>query len=119
MNILIAANLGVYRFGFKKLIQNLWAEEAMVYEASNFQEIMENVYAQQFDLLVLDTEMFVKEQLESFISQAINHTRVIILSELDHSHERISKFLKIGADALLSKSSPQEQVINTLKFILS
>lgn len=118
MNILITDNLGIYRFGFKGLIQQKYTE-AIVYEASNFQEMMESVYDKRFDLLVLDTEMLGNEQLECFIAQAIHYTKVIILSELDHGNQRISNFLKIGADALLSKSSSKEQVMNTLDFIFS
>ncbi|WP_379092381.1 response regulator [Pedobacter sp. UC225_65] len=116
MNILIADNLGIYRFGLKAIIYDVWTD-ALVDEVSNFDEMMESIFEKNFDLLVIDTEMQGNEKLESFICQAVNYTRIIIVSEHQHTNTRVKHLLNIGADALLSKSTSMAEVINTLQLI--
>lgn len=118
MNILIVDHLGIYRFGLKAIINDIKID-AMVQEASNFDELMENVFDKNFDLLILDIEMQGNEKLEHFIDQAINYTKIIILSEHQYTDQRVNHFLKSGVDALISKSTSKEQVVNTLEFIFS
>ena len=117
-NILIADDLKIHRFNVKSYIHKLWAD-AVVYEANSLNEVIEDVFDIEFDLLILDINMPGSEQLEDFVSQAVKYTKVIIFSEYDKLDPRVENLLKIGADAFLSKSSSQEQVINTLQFLFS
>lgn len=116
MNILIADNLGIYRFGLKAIINDIWTD-AVVNEVSNFDEMMESIFDQNYDLIAVDLEMQGNEKLEGFIYQAVNYTKIIILSEHQHTNVRVKHLLNIGADALLSKSTSKEEVINTLQLI--
>lgn len=118
MNILIADDLKIYRFAVKSYIHKLWPD-AVVYEAASLNEVVENVFDVTYDLLILDINIPGGELLENFISQAIKYTKVIIFSEYNDEDEKVKNLLRIGADAFLSKSASQEEVINTLQFLFN
>lgn len=118
MNILIADDLKIYRFALKSYIHKIWPD-AIVYEASSLNEVVEGVFDMTYDLLILDINMPGSEMLENFVSQAVKYTKVIIFSEYDDKDVMVKNLLQIGADAFLPKSASEEEVINTLLFLFS
>ncbi|MEE1944867.1 hypothetical protein VRU48_07110 [Pedobacter sp. KR3-3] len=117
MNILIADKIGVYRFGFKTIIGELWTD-AVVSEACNFDKAIELVFDNNFDLLVLDIELAPQELLANFIGKAIRHTKVVMLLG-DCLNEEASSLSKIGADAIIFRSTSKEEVSDILKWMFS
>ncbi|RZL51274.1 MAG: response regulator transcription factor [Pedobacter sp.] len=118
MNILIADDIKIYRLAVKSYIHKLWPD-AVVYEASNMDAVVEDVFDVEYDLLILDINMPGSDQLEDFVSQAVKYTKVIIFSEYNHDNPRAKKLIDLGADAFLSKSALEEEVISTLLFVFS
>ena len=118
MNILIADDLKIYRLALKSYIHKLWPD-AVVYEESNLDSVVKDVFDIAYDLLILDINVPGNDQLEDFVKQAVKYTKVIIFSELEHDHPRVQNLIDIGADAFLSKAATQHEVSTTLLFVLS
>ena len=118
MNILIADDLKIYRLALKLYIHKQWPE-AVVYEASSMHEVVADVFDVVYDLLILDIDMPGSELLESFVAQAIKYTKVVIFSSYEKEDKRVENLVKIGAEAFISKTAQQDEVISILQFVFS
>jgi DNA-binding NarL/FixJ family response regulator len=118
MNILIADDLKINRLALKLHIHKQWPE-AVVYEASSMHEVVADVFDVVYDLLILDIDMPGSELLESFVAQAIKYTKVVIFSSYEKEDKRVENLVKIGAEAFISKTAQQDEVISILQFVFS
>jgi DNA-binding NarL/FixJ family response regulator len=118
MNVLIADDVKIYRLAIKSYIHKLWPE-AIVYEESNLDSVIKDVFDVEYDLLILATDMPGHEQIEDFIKQAIKYTKVIISCNCTEDSVKAKRLIELGADGFLSKTATEEEVISTLLFVFS
>ena len=116
MNILIADDNNAYRPSIKSYIHKLWPE-ALVYEESNLDSVIRDVFDINYELLILATDIPGNEQLEDFVKQAVKYTKVIIFSDDVEDDAKANRLIQIGADTLMLKSAMEEEVISTLLFV--
>lgn len=117
MNILVADDLKIHRSAIKLYINKQWPD-AVVDEASTLHEVITDVFNVPYDLLILDIEMPGSKLLEDFVTRAVKYTKVVIFSSHDRDDDRVVNLLKIGADAFISKTAAQKEVISSLVFVL-
>lgn len=118
MNILIADDVKIYRLAIKSYIHKLWPE-AIVYEESNLDSVIKDVFDVEYDLLILSANMPGHEQIEDFIKQAIKYTKVIIFCECTEDSDKEKRLIELGADGFLSRSATEEEVKSILLFVFS
>lgn len=115
-NILIADSVSGNSFTVKSCIHRLWPN-VTVFEAISVNEVVERIFEQDFDLLILDINIAGNENIEEFISYAVKYTRVVIFSAYDSTDPKIKNLLQIGADAFLPKPVSEQELISILRFL--
>lgn len=118
MNILIADDVKIYRLAIKSYIHKLWPD-AVVYEESNLDSVIKDVFDVVYDLLILAVNMPGNEQIEHFVIQAIKYTKVIIFCDCTEDSAKAKRLIELGADGFLSKTATEAEVISTLLFVFS
>jgi len=119
IKILIADDHSVVRRGIKQIL----SEEndiQVLGEASNSDEILEQLYQNEWDILILDLTMPGKNGLDSLIEikQRKPELKVLILSM--HPEEEIAiRALKTGASGYLNKDSMPGELIKAIRKIYS
>jgi DNA-binding NarL/FixJ family response regulator len=117
IKILIADDHSVVRRGIKQILSEEKDMEVLG-EASNAGEIMDLLFAHEWDLLILDITMPGKNGLDTLIEikQRKPNLNVLILSM--HPDEEIAiRALKTGASGYLSKESVPEELIKAIRAV--
>ncbi len=115
LNILIADDHSVVRRGIKQILSEE-SDMQVLGEASNSDEIFEQLYEKEWDLLILDITMPGKSGLDALIEikQKKPGIKILILSM--HPEEEIAfRALKSGADGYLNKESVPGELIKALR----
>jgi two-component system invasion response regulator UvrY len=119
IKILIADDHSVVRRGIKQILSEE-SDIQVLGEASNSDEILEQLYTNEWDVLILDLTMPGKSGLDSLIEikQRKPELKVLILSM--HPEEEIAvRALKTGASGYLNKDSMPGELIRAIRKIYS
>ncbi len=117
IKVLIADDHAVVRRGIRQILSEDSFIEVLG-EASNSEEIMEQLYDQEWDVLILDLIMPGKNGLDSLIEikQRKPDLKVLVLSM--HPEEEIAiRALKTGASGYLNKDSVPSELIRAVRKI--
>ena len=115
MKILIADDHAVVRQGLKQVLAEEF-KRAQFAEACNAQETLDHVWAQPWDIVVLDVTMPGRSGLEVLkeIKRARPQMPVLMLSM--HPEDQFAmRLLKAGASGYLSKESATSELIGAVK----
>lgn len=119
IKILIADDHAVVIRGIKQIL----AEEAdmqVLGEASNADEILELLYKEEWDVLILDITMPGKSGLDSLIEIKQKKPKLAILILSMHPEEEIAiRALKTGASGYLNKDSVPGELIRAIRKVAS
>ncbi|MCC6864550.1 MAG: response regulator transcription factor [Ignavibacteria bacterium] len=119
IKILIADDHSVVRRGIKQILSEE-PEMQIVGEASNSEELIEKLNAEEWDLLILDITMPGKSGLDVLIEikQKMPELKILILSM--HPEEEIAmRALKSGANGYLNKESAPSELIKAIKKVIA
>ncbi|MFI5144180.1 MAG: response regulator [Ignavibacteria bacterium] len=115
INVFIADDHAVVRSGIKQIL----SEDntiTVVGEASTTEEIMDQLYDKNWDILILDITMPGKNGLDAMIEIKQRKPEVKILILTMHSEEEIAiRALKTGASGYLNKESVPGELIKAVK----
>lgn len=117
MKVLIADDHWVVRKGVKELLTEL-ADVEEIGEASNGAEVMDLLFKNEWDILILDLSMPDKNGLDVLleIKQRKPDQKVLILT-MNQEDEVAMRALKTGAAGFLTKESVPEELINAVNKI--
>lgn len=107
MNILISIDLDLY-----PIVRRNWPS-ATIHETNSYNGMINKVFANNFDLLILDIDMAGGENLESFISKAATYCKVIVFSSRNRGIE-LRKMIMAGAHASLSSQYTRPELLRLL-----
>ncbi|MBN9381719.1 MAG: response regulator transcription factor [Chitinophagaceae bacterium] len=118
INILIADDHTVVRYGMTRIIQEI-LPEAITAEAENFSELLTVLDSRAFDLLVLDINMPGGNNLQMIdvIRLRQPQVRILIFSGYDEQIYAL-RCLQAGANGYLMKQSPGEDIRRALVTVL-
>jgi two-component system, NarL family, invasion response regulator UvrY len=119
IKVLIADDHAVVRKGIRQIISE---EEgiSVLGEASNSDEIIEQLYDQDWDIIVLDITMPGKNGLDAMIEIKQKRPEIKILILTMHPEEEIAmRALKTGASGYLNKDSVPGELIKAIRKIYS
>ena len=117
INILIADDHSVVRRGIKQILSEE-SDMQVLGEAANADEIFEQLYLKEWDILILDITMPGKSGLDALIeiNQRKPELKVLILSM--HPEEEIAlRALKTGASGYLNKDSVPDELVKAIRKI--
>lgn len=119
MKILIADDHWVVRRGVKELLSG-YPEIELIGEASNGEEIIQQLYADNWDILILDLSMPDASGLDVLIQvkQRKPDVKVLILT-MNQEDEVAIRAIKTGASGYLTKDSVPEELIKAVRKINS
>lgn len=119
LNVLIADDHSIVRFGLKQIIAASFAP-ANFTEAASFDEVVEQVGLKTFDLLILDINLPGGNNLMMLDSVRLRQPsiKILMFSAFDEKLYAI-KYLQAGADGFLEKSSPDTEVKNAISTLLN
>lgn len=112
--ILIADDHGVVRLGLSLIIKKQ-RPNAYVKEVDNYQKVLESIYEECFDLIILDINMpdgNFQDTLQRIKSNC-SSTKVLVFSSQDESLYAI-RYLKMGADGFLHKLANDDTIKKAL-----
>jgi DNA-binding NarL/FixJ family response regulator len=115
IKVLIADDHAVVRRGLKQILEDS-GDIAVLGEASNAAEIMEKLYENEWDILILDITMPGKNGLDALIDikQKKPDLKILVLSI--HPEEEIAiRAFKSGASGYLNKDSVPLELIKSVK----
>jgi DNA-binding NarL/FixJ family response regulator len=115
MKILIADDHWVVRRGVKELLSG-YPEVELIGEASNGEEVLKQLYTEEWDILILDLSMPDKSGLDVLIEvkQRKPEIKVLILT-MNQEDEVAMRAIKTGASGYLTKDSVPEELIKAVK----
>ncbi|MCW3466039.1 response regulator transcription factor [Chitinophaga nivalis] len=118
MNVLIADDHAIIRLGLKLMIAPEFAPVTIA-EAATFDEVIQLVSQQLFDLLILDINLPGGNNIHMLSSVRLRQPtlKVLIFSALDEQLYALN-FLQAGADGYLQKSTAAEEVNQAIRVIL-
>jgi DNA-binding NarL/FixJ family response regulator len=118
IKVLIADDHELMRMGLKMLLEG--TEDIVVAaEATNGEEVLEKLKADNFDVLVLDLTMPKKTGLEVLRELKAQGNKIPALILSAHSMEECGeRLIKEGADGFLSKEDAPEKLIDAIRKIL-
>ncbi len=115
MKILIADDHAVVRQGLKQILAEEF-KRALFGEAANAQQALERVWAQQWDVVVLDVTMPGRSGLEVLkeIKRSRPNLPVVMLSM--HPEDQFAmRLLKAGAAGYMTKESAPEELVGAVR----
>jgi len=115
LKILIADDHAVVRRGLKQILEET-SDIVVSGEATNSREVLEQVSAKSWDVLVLDITMPGRSGLDILreVKQLAPKLPVLVLSM--HSEEQFaSRVLKAGASGYLPKESAPEELVKAIR----
>lgn len=118
MNILLADDHALFRSGLKRIIMDEFPDLNLG-EASSCQEVKEKMYAQFWNLLILDISMKNENSLliMNELKKISPQTSIIVLSMYDEKQFIVEAF-KFGAMAYLTKEKAPEELIEVMKKVM-
>jgi DNA-binding NarL/FixJ family response regulator len=119
LRILIADDHSVVRLGVKHIVLSAYPE-AEIGEASNGQEVLEQVRTAPWDILILDIGMPVRSGLE--IMAELRHVaptlRILVLTV--HAEEQFAlRLLKSGVSGYLTKERAPEELVQAIRKLMA
>ena len=117
IHILIADDHTIVRKGLKELVEYT-KEIVVIAEAKNSAEVMNQMSAVQFDVVVLDINMPGRSGLETLkeIRKLYPNIPVLILSMYPEEQYAV-RVIRSGAAGYLTKDSAPEELINAIKIV--
>ncbi|MVT41300.1 response regulator [Chitinophaga oryziterrae] len=119
INILVADDHSIVRYGLKKIIANL-PVSATVTTVEAFDDVIVTMAKQSFDLLILDINLPGGNSIQMLDAVKLQqpHTMVLIFSAYDEKIYAID-YLQAGADGYLSKNSTEEETKLAIQTLLN
>jgi DNA-binding NarL/FixJ family response regulator len=118
IRILLADDHAVVRHGLKQILLDAFPH-ATFGEAGHAQEVLEHVWKQEWDVIVLDISMPGRSGLDVLkeLKQARPKIHVLMLSI--HSEDQFAvRVLKAGASGYMTKDSAPDELVGAIKKIL-
>lgn len=119
MKILIADDHAVVRHGLKQILAEEF-KRAVFGEAANAQEALEHVWAQKWDVVILDVTMPGRGGLEVLkeIKRARPELPVMMLSM--HPEDQFAlRLMKAGASGYMTKESAPEELVGAVRKVVA
>lgn len=119
VNVVIADDHEIVRSGLRLLLES-WPECAVIGEASDGDEAMEQVQLRRPDLLLSDLKMPGTPIIEGVARMKHDHPalKVVILTAVDES-EDIYLARKAGVDGYLMKDTGPEEILSAISSVLT
>lgn len=116
--ILIADDHGIVRMGLVQVIKKL-RPHAILSEVEEYKSLANLISQQSFDLVILDVNMpnGTLQQAINFIKLKQPALKILIFSSQDENLYAL-RYLKMGADGFLNKSSSKEEIDEALTMML-
>lgn len=118
INILVADDHSIVRFGLKEIIAETYAS-ATIEEAATFDNVISLLAQHSFDLLILDINLPGGNNLQMIDSVRLRQPdiKILMFSALDEALYAIN-YLQAGADGYLEKSSAEAEVKNAITTVM-
>lgn len=118
LKILIADDHSIVRLGTSLLLRDEFGE-LDIYEASNFQQVLDLIKIFEFDLIMLDINMPGGDNLEmiSSILKINSSIKILVFSSYEESVFAM-RYIQAGAFGYLSKDTDEEVVIKAVNTVL-
>jgi two-component system, NarL family, invasion response regulator UvrY len=119
INVFIADDHSLVRRGIKNIISD---ENDIQFagEASNVKEIMDHIYKNNWDVLVLDITMPGKNGLDALIEiKKIKPDLKVVILTMHHDEEIVLRALKTGASGFVDKESVPGELIKAIRKVYS
>jgi DNA-binding NarL/FixJ family response regulator len=117
IRVLLADDHAIVRAGLKELLADT-GDITVVGEATNGQEVMERVRAQDYDVAVLDMSMPGRSGIELIKQVKDEKPRLRVLVLTMHSEQQYAvRALKAGASGFLTKEAAAEQLVAAIRKI--
>jgi len=117
IRVLLADDHAIVRAGLKELLTDT-GDIAVAGEATNGQEVMERVRAQDYDVAVLDMSMPGRSGIELIKQVKDEKPKLRILVLTMHSEEQYAvRALKAGASGFLTKDAAADQLVAAIRKI--
>jgi two-component system, NarL family, invasion response regulator UvrY len=115
IQILIADDHPIVRKGLKQLFSEVDGM-AVTGEASDGGQVLEMISKGNYDLLVLDISMPVKNGLEVLKELRSGHLHIPVVMLSTHPEEQYaSRALKVGASAYITKERASEDLVSAVR----
>lgn len=118
IHVLIADDHAIVRFGLKQIITAAFAPVS-IFESSTFDDAVELLEQQPFDLLILDINLPGGNgtHMLPVVKRRQAAIKVLIFSALDEQLHAIN-YLQAGADGYLKKSSEESEIKMAITTVL-
>jgi two-component system, NarL family, invasion response regulator UvrY len=117
IQILIADDHPIMRKGLKQLFSET-DDMAVTGEASDGGQVLEMILKNNYDLLVLDISMPVKNGFEVLKQLTSGHQHIPVVMLSMHPEEQYaSRALKMGASAYITKERASEELVSAVRKI--
>lgn len=115
IKVFIADDHSLIRKGIKNIISDE-DDIQIIGEASNVNDIMEQIYSSNWDILVLDIMMPGKNGLDALIEiKKIKPELKVIILTMYHEEEIVLRALKTGASGFVDKESVPGELIKAIR----
>lgn len=109
MEILIADDNQIIRYGLKLVLKSVWPE-AVLFETENLNEAVNIIIENNIDMVIFDVEMPGNHSLEDLIRFISKDTQVVIFSPYRKDDTRIEGLRLAGATVFLFKDSTIDEM---------
>ncbi len=115
IRLLIADDHAIFREGLKHILED-HPDIAVAAEAANGQEVLDKVWKEQYDLLLLDIGMPGMPAIEVLkqVKAARPRLPVLVLSMYPEEQYAV-RFIRAGASGYLTKESAPEELITAIR----
>lgn len=118
VHILVADDHAVVRQGVKQILADDFAE-AVIGEASNIHEVLDQVNKRRWDIVILDMTMPGRSGLDALKDLKQLHPKLPVLVLSMHPEDQFAvRILKAGASGYLTKDSAAEELVTAIHKVL-
>jgi two-component system, NarL family, response regulator DegU len=119
IKIAIADDHALFRRGMASLLKTI-PDFEVVLEASNGQELVDQIPAYKPDLVIMDLKMPVMDGMQAteYIREHFADVKVIVISMLDED-QFVYKLMELGANGYLLKDTDTEEVEMAIRTVLA
>ncbi len=118
VHILVADDHAVVRQGVKQILADDFAD-AVIGEASNIQEVLDQVNKRRWDIVILDMTMPGRSGLDALKDLKQLHPKLPVLVLSMHPEDQFAvRILKAGASGYLTKDSAAEELVTAIHKVL-
>jgi two-component system invasion response regulator UvrY len=119
MKILIADDHAVVRQGLKQILADEF-RRATFGEAANAQEVIDRVWAEEWDVIILDVTMPGRSGLEALREIRKSKPRLPVLVLSMHPEDQFAmRVLKSGASGYMTKESAPAELVGAVKKVIN